>query len=42
LDDIRGWHEDSKTKGGKPIMVAIDVLAKVRKPTGNKPVYEAD
>jgi AAA domain len=42
LDDIRAWHEDAKAKGGKPIMVVIDVLAKVRKPTGNKPVYEAD
>ena len=42
LDDIRDWHERTKAKGGKPIMVAIDVLAKVRKPTGNKPVYESD
>jgi hypothetical protein len=42
LDDIRAWHEDTEAKGRKPIMVVIDVLAKVRKPTGNKPVYEAD
>jgi hypothetical protein len=42
LDDIRAWHEDAKAKGGKPILVVIDVLAKVRKPTGNKPIYEAD
>ena len=33
LDDIRAWHSDTKSKGGKPILVAIDVLAKVRKPT---------
>jgi hypothetical protein len=42
LDDIRAWQKDTKANGGKPIMVAIDVLAKVRKPTGNKPVYESD
>jgi hypothetical protein len=42
LDDLRAWYEDAKANGGKPIMVVIDVLAKVRKPTGNKPVYEAD
>jgi hypothetical protein len=42
LDDIRAWHEHAKAKGGKPILVVIDVLAKVRKPTGNKPVYESD
>ena len=42
LDDIRGWYDSTKAKGGKPLMVVIDVLAKVRKPTGNKPVYEAD
>jgi hypothetical protein len=42
LDDIRGWHSDVKEKGGKPILVMIDVLAKVRKPTGNRPIYEAD
>jgi len=41
LDDIRDWHDRAKAKG-KPIMVVIDVLAKVRKPTGNKPVYESD
>jgi RecA-family ATPase len=42
LDDIRAWYEDAKAKGGRPIVVAIDVLAKVRKPSGNKPVFEAD
>jgi hypothetical protein len=42
LDDIRGWYEDAKAKGGNPIAVAIDVLAKVRKPSSNKPVYESD
>ena len=42
LDDIRGWHADSKRNGRKPILVVIDVLAKVRKPTGNKQLYEAD
>ena len=29
LDDIRAWHTDTKNKGGKPILVIIDVLAKV-------------
>jgi len=42
LDDIRAWHTQTKASGGKPIMVVIDVLAKVRKPTGNKQLYEAD
>jgi hypothetical protein len=42
LDDIRAWHADSKQNGGKPILLVIDVLAKVRKPTGNKQLYEAD
>jgi AAA domain len=42
LDDIRGWYEDTKAKAGQPIMVVIDVLAKVRKPTGGKAGYEAD
>lgn len=42
VDDIRDWHKRTKENGGKPVAVAIDVLAKVRKPTGNKPVYEAD
>src|SRR6516165_602641 len=37
LDDIRAWHQSAKAEGGAPIMVVIDVLAKVRKPTGNKP-----
>jgi len=30
LEDIRAWHEDIEAKGRKPIMVVIDVLAKVR------------
>jgi len=42
LDDVRGWHSDTKAKGGKPILVVIDVLAKVRKPVGNRQLYEAD
>jgi len=42
LDDIRAWHGDSKNNGGKPVLAIIDVLAKVRKPTGNKQLYEAD
>jgi AAA domain len=42
LDDIRAWDAHSKRNGGKPILVVIDVLAKVRKPTGNKQLYEAD
>jgi hypothetical protein len=42
LDDIRAWHADSKNNGGKPVLAIIDVLAKVRKPTGNKQLYEAD
>jgi hypothetical protein len=42
LDDIRAWYEQTKTSRGKPIMVTIDVLAKVRKPSGNKQLYEAD
>jgi AAA domain len=42
LDDVRAWHAHCKSNGGKPILVVIDVLAKVRKPTGNKQLYEAD
>jgi hypothetical protein len=42
LDDIRAWYEQTKNGGGNPIMVVIDVLAKVRKPTGSKQLYEAD
>jgi AAA domain-containing protein len=42
LDDIRAWHADTKAKGGKPMLAVIDVLAKVRKPGGNRQVYEAD
>jgi RecA-family ATPase len=42
LDDIRAWHAHSKSNGGKPVSAVIDVLAKVRKPTGNKQLYEAD
>ena len=32
--------EDSKRR--KPILVVVDVLAKVRKPVGNRQLYEAD
>jgi hypothetical protein len=43
LDDIRDWYKQTKEKeGGRPLMVAIDVLAKVRRPSGNRPAYEAD
>ena len=42
LDDIRAWHTHTKNNGGKPILVIIDVLAKVRKPAGNRQLYEAD
>jgi hypothetical protein len=42
LDDIRAWHAHSKSNGGKPVLAVIDVLANVRKPTGNKQLYEAD
>src|SRR5262249_32721819 len=42
VDDIRAWHAHAKSIGGKPILVVIDVLAKVRKPVGNRPLYEAD
>ena len=42
LDDIRAWHQSAKAEDVTPIMVVIDVLAKVRKPTGNKPAYESD
>jgi hypothetical protein len=42
LDDIRAWHEHAKAEGGEPILAVVDALAKVRKPTGNKPVYESD
>jgi hypothetical protein len=42
LGHIRAWHTDTKKHGGKPILVVIDVLAKVRKPVGNRQLYEAD
>ena len=42
LDDIRAWYADTKANGGKPILVVIDVLAKVRKAVGNRQLYEAD
>ena len=42
LEDIRAWHSDTKKTGGKPILVVVDVLAKVRKPVGNRQLYEAD
>jgi hypothetical protein len=42
LDEIRAWCERVKQKDGKPIAIVIDVLAKIRKPTGNRQAYEAD
>jgi hypothetical protein len=42
LADIHAWHTETVNHSGKPILVVIDVLAKVRKPSGNKPLYEAD
>ena len=42
VDDIRAWHRDTQARGGKPILVVIDVLAKVRKPVGNRQLYDAD
>jgi hypothetical protein len=42
LNDIRAWHSDTQIKGGKPVLVVIDVLAKVRNPVGNRQLYEAD
>jgi hypothetical protein len=42
LDDIRAWHDDRKAKGGKPTVAVVDVLAKVRRPVGNRQLYEAD
>ena len=42
LDDIREWYAETARKGGKPILAVIDVLAKVRKPVGNRQLYEAD
>jgi len=42
VDDIRAWYAHTKSMGGKPILVVIDVLAKVRKPVGNRQLYEAD
>ena len=42
LEDIRAWYTTQSTTGGKPILVMVDVLAKVRKPVGNRQLYEAD
>ena len=42
LEDIEAWHADTKAKDGKPILVVIDVLAKVRRPAGKAQLYEAD
>ena len=43
LEDIRAWYDLTKGKGGNPILVVVDVLAKVRKPTKpGTPQYEAD
>src|SRR6516165_4527244 len=42
LEDIRVWHADTQKTGGTPILLVVDVLAKVRKPVGSRPLYEAD
>lgn len=42
LDDIRAWYSDVKNNGGKPIVVVIDVLEKVRKADSGKQLYKAD
>ena len=42
VDDIRAWYAHTKSMGGRPILVVIDVLAKVRKSVGNRQLYEAD
>jgi AAA domain len=42
VDDIRAWCAHTKSMGGKPILVVIDVLAMARKPVGNRQLYEAD
>jgi AAA domain len=42
LEDIRAWHAETKKAGRKPILVVVDVLAKVRNPVGARPLYEAD
>jgi AAA domain-containing protein len=42
LEDLRAWHRHTEDNGGKPILIVIDVLAMVRKPSGNKQLYEAD
>jgi hypothetical protein len=42
LDDIRAWHAQTKSMSGMPILVVIDVLAKVRRPVGNRQLYESD
>ncbi len=36
LDDIRAWYRSVKDRGGNPIMVVVDTLAKVRAPTSSK------
>jgi AAA domain len=42
LKDLRAWHATTMAAGGKPTLIVIDVLAKVRKPVGNQQIYEAD
>ena len=42
LEDLRAWHAATKAKGGKPVLIVVDVLAKVRKPIANQQIYEAD
>jgi RecA-family ATPase len=42
IGDIREWHANTVAKGGNPVLVVIDVLAKVRQPVGRQQLYEAD
>jgi hypothetical protein len=36
LDDIRDWFQTVKARGGNPILVVVDTLAKVRPPSTSK------
>jgi hypothetical protein len=36
IEDIRNWHKWVKDRGGNPIMVIIDTMAKVRAPGSSK------
>jgi AAA domain/Primase C terminal 2 (PriCT-2)/RepB DNA-primase from phage plasmid len=42
LDDLRQWHEETIASGGNPICIGIDIITCVKKPTGNRPSYEAE